>query len=69
MPLPDFLAELGRHRPGVLRCAPDAADLRVSGTYPLANTDRVLAALTLSLPVQVRSRTRWWVVMERQAPP
>ena len=67
MPLPDFLAELGRHRPGVLRCAPDAAELRVSGTYPLADTDRVLAALTLSLPVQVRSRTRWWVVVERQA--
>ncbi|UJB66015.1 FecR domain-containing protein [Acidovorax sp. YS12] len=66
MPLPDFLAELGRHRPGVLRCAPDAADLRVSGTYPLADTDRVLAALTLSLPVQVRSRTRWWVVVERR---
>ena len=67
MPLPDFLAELGRHRPGVLRCASDAAGLRVSGTYPLADTDRVLAALTLSLPVQVRSRTRWWVVVERQA--
>ncbi|MBN9338889.1 MAG: hypothetical protein ABT02_16240 [Comamonadaceae bacterium SCN 68-20] len=69
MPLPDFLAELGRHRPGVLRCASDAAGLRVSGTYPLADTDRVLAALTLSLPVQVRSRTRWWVVVERLAPP
>ncbi len=69
MPLPDFLAELGRHRPGVLHCASDAAGLRVSGTYPLADTDRVLAALTLSLPVQVRSRTRWCVVVERQASP
>jgi len=64
MPLPDFVAELARYRPGVLRCAGNAAQLRVSGTYPLADTDRVLAALTLSLPVQVRSRTRWWVVVE-----
>lgn len=67
MPLPDFLAELARHRPGVLRCAPGAAGLRVSGSYPLADTDRVLAALTLSLPVQVRSRTRWWVVVEARS--
>lgn len=66
MPLPDFLAELSRHRAGVLRCAPDAAQLRVSGSYPLADTERVLAALTLSLPVRIRSRTRWWVTVERR---
>ncbi len=65
MPLGDFIAELARHRPGVLRCAPEAAALRVSGSYPLADTDRVLAALTRSLPVQIHSRTRWWVVVER----
>lgn len=67
MPLADFIAELSRHRPGVLRCAPEVAALRVSGAYPLADTDRVLAALTLSLPVEVRSRTRWWVTVERAA--
>ncbi|CAM3839374.1 FecR family protein [Paracidovorax anthurii] len=67
MALPDFLAELGRYRPGVLRCAPEAAGLRVSGTYPLDDTDRVLAALTRSLPVEVRSRSRWWVTVARRA--
>lgn len=67
LPLAGFLAELARHRPGVLRCAPDAAALRVSGSYPLADTDRVLAALTLSLPVQIRTRTRWWVTVERRS--
>jgi len=66
MPLADFLAELARHRPGVLRCAPDAAALRVSGSYPLADTDRVLAALTRSLPVQIHRRTHWWVVVEHR---
>ncbi|MDA8455770.1 FecR domain-containing protein [Acidovorax sp. GBBC 3334] len=67
MALPDFLAELGRYRPGVLRCAPGAAGLRVSGTYPLDDTDRVLAALTRSLPVEVHSRSPWWVTVARRA--
>lgn len=64
MPLEDFIAELARHRPGLLRCTPEAGRLRVSGAYPLADTDRVLAALTHTLPVQVRSRTGWWVTVE-----
>ncbi|RYF22106.1 MAG: DUF4880 domain-containing protein [Comamonadaceae bacterium] len=64
LPLADFIAELARHRPGLLRCASETAGLRVSGSYPLADTDRVLAALTLSLPVQIRTRTRWWVTVE-----
>lgn len=66
MRLADFLAELARHRPGLLRCAGDVAELRVSGSYPLADTDRVLAALTLSLPVEVELRTRWWVTVRRR---
>lgn len=67
MPLSDFLAELSRHRPGVLRCAPDVAEWRVSGSYPLADTDRVLAALTRSLPVDIHTRTRWWVTVARRS--
>lgn len=66
MPLAEFIAELSRYRPGLLRCAPDAAQLRVSGSYPLADTDRVLQALTRSLPVRTHSRTRWWVMVERR---
>ncbi|MDR2327328.1 MAG: FecR domain-containing protein [Acidovorax sp.] len=66
MPLAEFLAELSRYRSGVLRCAPDAAQLRVSGSYPLADTDRVLAALTRSLPVDIHTRTRWWVTVVRR---
>lgn len=68
MPLADFIAELARHRPGLLRCAPDAAQLRVSGSYPLADTERVLQALTRALPVRIHSRTRWWVTVEMRAP-
>lgn len=61
MPLADFLAELGRYRPGVLRCSPDAASLRVVGAFPVADTDQVLAMLQEVLPVRVRRYTRYWV--------
>ncbi|MDR0226831.1 MAG: FecR domain-containing protein [Burkholderiaceae bacterium] len=67
--LDDFLAELGRYRPGWLRAEPAVAGLRFSGVFPLDEggtdgTDAVLAMLPGALPVQVRWRTRWWVVVE-----
>jgi transmembrane sensor len=68
MRLDDFLAELARHRGGVLRCDPDVGHLRVSGTYPLADTDRVLALLATTLPVAVETRTRWWVRVKPRSP-
>lgn len=64
MLLGDFVAELGRYRPGLLRCAPEVADLRVSGVFPVADTDRILATLPSVLPVQVSLRTRYWVTVE-----
>lgn len=60
MRLSDFLAELARYRPGVIRCDPAVADLTVSGRYPVADTDRVLAALAQALPVRVSYATRYW---------
>ncbi len=59
--LADFLAELSRYRNGSLSCDPAVADLRLSGTYPLADSDRVLTALPGILPVEVRFLTRYWV--------
>ena len=61
MRLTDFLAELGRYRTGMVNCDPAIADLRVSGTFPLENTDRILTALAATLPVEVQYRTRYWV--------
>ncbi|VVD88302.1 FecR family protein [Pandoraea capi] len=61
MPLGDFLAELGRYRRGHLGCAPDIANLRVSGIYPVDDTDRVLDMLSRALPVEVQRFTRWFV--------
>lgn len=64
MRLADFLSELGRYRDGYLRCDPSIADFRLSGTYPLADTDRVLGALASSLPVRVEYVTRYWVTVK-----
>ncbi|WP_296269991.1 FecR domain-containing protein [Pseudomonas sp. UBA6323] len=55
------LAELQRYRPGVITCAEDVAGLRLSGAYPLDDTDRALAAIAQALPVRMETRTRYWV--------
>lgn len=61
MRLGDFAAELGRYRPGLLRCDPAVAGLHITGAFQLDNTDSILAALPDTLPVQVVYRTRYWV--------
>ncbi|MFG6208194.1 FecR domain-containing protein [Pseudomonas retamae] len=65
MRLGDFLNEVGRYRHGVLNCAAQIADLRLSGVFRLEDTDKLLAVLPQTLPVQLRYRTRWWVSVER----
>lgn len=63
MPLDAFIAELARYRPGLLRCDPAVAHLRVSGVFSLRDTDRTLDNLTRGLPVAVVYRTRYWVTV------
>nr|WP_095172012.1 FecR family protein [Pseudomonas sp. Irchel 3H3] len=66
MRLADFLKEVSRYRRGHLACASQIADLRLSGVFRLEDTDKLLAIVAQTLPVQVRYRTRWWVTVERQ---
>lgn len=63
MHLPDLLAELARYRPGVLRCDPALAALRVSGAFPL-DTERSLRLLADTQPVRIQRLTRYWVNVE-----
>ncbi|MGH8383018.1 DUF4880 domain-containing protein [Pseudomonas sp.] len=67
MRLGDFLGELGRYRRGQLNCAPEVAELLISGSYPLADSERILDLLEIALPVQVRRFTRYWVTVEARA--
>lgn len=63
MRLADFAAELDRYRPGLLRCDPAVADLRISGTFQLDDTDQALAAVARTLPVGIVHRTRYWTTL------
>lgn len=65
-PLGEVVQALRAYRRGFLRIAPEAAALRVYGTYTLDDTDRALAALAETLPIRVRVYQRGWlVVIER----
>ncbi|MDH1701274.1 FecR domain-containing protein [Comamonas terrigena] len=64
MALSDVCAELSRYRSGILQCAPEVAGLRVSGAYPLTDTDRALAMLQATYPIQAHQRWRGhWVTL------
>ncbi|MFP3517400.1 FecR family protein [Pseudomonas sp. SIMBA_077] len=67
MRLEDFLAELARYRRGQLNCDPNVANLLISGTYPLDDSERILNLLQASLPVRVKRFTRYWVTVEARA--
>lgn len=61
MPLGEFIAEVSRYRPGLIRCDERVSGLKVSGTYQLADTDQILALIAQALPIRIDYRTRYWV--------
>jgi transmembrane sensor len=63
MRLDAFLQELARFRPGVIRCAPEVAQLRVSGVFRIEDTDHVLDVIGQTLPVRVVRRTSYWITV------
>jgi len=63
MRLGDFVAQLARYRSGVLRCDPQVADLLLTGSYPLDDSERILSLLEDSLPVSIVRRTRYWITV------
>jgi len=64
MRLDELLGELSRYRPGVLRCHPDVAALRVSGAFSLRDTDASLRLLSDTLPLNISRMTRYWLSVE-----
>lgn len=65
--LDDLVHELGRYRRGHLGVSPDVADLRITGSFPLHDTDLALSALLPTLPVQIEQHTPWWVTVVAKA--
>ncbi|PMX03907.1 amino acid ABC transporter substrate-binding protein [Pseudomonas sp. FW215-R2] len=66
--LEDLVHELGRYRRGHLGTAPEVADLRITGSFPLHDTDKALSALLPTLPVQIEQHTPWWVTVAKADP-
>ncbi|HDX8864198.1 fec operon regulator FecR [Klebsiella michiganensis] len=62
-PLNEVVETLARYRSGVLRCDPAVADLRLSGTFPLGDPDAILQVIAQTLPITLRSVTRYWVTL------
>ena len=60
-PLQAFLDDLGRYRHGHLGCDAALANLQVWGTYPLADSDRIIDAVAQTLKLDVQRFTRLWV--------
>jgi len=59
MPLSELTAELARYRHGVVECDETVARLRITGAFPIdgmAGTDRSLAMLAATYPVQAELR-------------
>ena len=63
MRVADLVEELNRYRRGILRCDESAANLRVTGVFPLLDTDRALADLMIGVQVDVVYRTPYWVTV------
>ncbi|CCI75920.1 unnamed protein product [Klebsiella pneumoniae subsp. rhinoscleromatis SB3432] len=57
-PLGEMIATLSRYRNGVLRCDPAVAGLRLSGTFPLKNTDAILNVIAKTLTFKIQLVTQ-----------
>ena len=60
MPMGVLLTELARYRRGVLSWDPALDEMRVSGAFPLDDTDQALAALENNFPIRVSGVPPVW---------
>lgn len=58
--LADLVEQLGDYRRGYLGIDPALADLRISGSFSLSDTDLALDSLPPTLPVRIERHGGWW---------
>jgi transmembrane sensor len=64
MRLDELVAEIARYRKGLLRVDPAVAALRVSGAFPVADSERALDMLVSTYPVDAVQRLRgYWITL------
>lgn len=61
MRLGRFVDELARYRPGYLSCADDVANLTLSGSFLVADTNAILDNISQILPIRQRRISDYWV--------
>ncbi|WP_407691975.1 FecR domain-containing protein [Pseudomonas tructae] len=62
-PLGELVAQLSRYRLGLLYCDPAVATMKISGAFPITDTDLALAALQSAFALKVQRRSRYWVTV------
>ncbi|MNT38067.1 fec operon regulator FecR [compost metagenome] len=55
------MERIGEYRTGYLGVDSSIADLHISGSFPLHDSERALAALPPSLPVRIERYGDWFV--------
>ncbi|CAD5200977.1 FecR domain-containing protein [Pseudomonas sp. FEN] len=64
MRLADFVAELARYRKGFVRCDPAVADLRISGAFPISDSQRTLKMLVQTYPLIATGHlSGYWITL------
>lgn len=64
MRLADFVNELTRYRRGFVRLDPAIADLRISGAYPISDSQRTLNMLAQTYPILVSGHLNgYWIML------
>ncbi|WP_454695829.1 FecR family protein [Achromobacter aegrifaciens] len=63
-PLHRVADALSRYRPGWIRVSPAAGRLRISGLFPLDDTERALEALRHTVPITLRRFGQWYVMID-----
>lgn len=63
-PLGEVIEALRAYRPGLIQITPEAARLRVSGIYPLDDSDLALQVLQDSLKLRITYRSAYWVSID-----
>lgn len=58
--LADLVEQLGHYRSGYLGIDPALADLRISGSFSLSDTNLALDSLPPTLPVRIERHGGWW---------
>ena len=62
--LAELVTQMSRYRHGYIQLAPEVADLRIMGTYPIDNPEHMLTMIAKALPVKISHIMPWWLTID-----